>query len=136
MIFEVLNMSGDFRLRNSLWGFFVYVWCVVFKQGSCVFIQYNLFKDSCEWILIQPWTQVIDYSLPALTWNTRLMIGTLIYLFLGYWSTVGVIFAITFTFLLFFSFLLFFMIVCWLIFAFCFYFHVFSTVVWAAKNPY
>ena len=30
---------------------------------------------SCEWILLQPWTQVIDYSLPGLTWYIRLRIG-------------------------------------------------------------
>ena len=68
-------MSGDFRLRIPLWGSFVFVWCVVFNQGCCVFIQYNLLKGCCEWILIQPWTQVIDYSLPRLTWHIRLRIG-------------------------------------------------------------
>ena len=68
-------MSGDFRLRIPLWGSFVFVWCVVFNQGCCVFVQYNLLKGCCEWILIQPWTQVIDYSLPGLTWHTRLRIG-------------------------------------------------------------
>ena len=45
------------------------------KQGCCVFIQYNLLKGSCEWILIQPWTQVIDYSLLGLTRHTRLRIS-------------------------------------------------------------
>ena len=75
MRFEVLNILGDFRLRSSLWGSFVFVWYVVFNQGCCVFIQYNLFKGCCEWILIQPWTQVTDYSLPELTWHTRLRIG-------------------------------------------------------------
>ena len=30
---------------------------------------------SCEWILMQPWTQVIDYSLPGLTWHIRLRSG-------------------------------------------------------------
>ena len=68
-------MSGDFRLRIPLWGSFVFVWCVVFYQGCCVFIQYNLLKGCCEWILIQPWTQVLDYSLPGLTWHIRLRIG-------------------------------------------------------------
>ena len=68
-------MSGDFRLRIPLWGSFVFVWCVVFNQGCCVFIQYNLLKGCCEWILIQPWTQVIDYSLPGLTWHIRLRIS-------------------------------------------------------------
>ena len=56
-------------------GSFVFVWCDVFNQRCCVFIQYNLLKGCCEWILIQPWTQVIDYSLPALTWHIRLRIG-------------------------------------------------------------
>ena len=58
-----------------MWGSFVFVWYVVFNQGCCVFIQFNLFKGCCEWILIQPWTQVTDYSLPELTWHTRLRIG-------------------------------------------------------------
>ena len=49
--------------------------CVVFNQGSCVFIQYNLLKGCCGWTLIQPWTKVIDYSLPWLTWHIRLRIG-------------------------------------------------------------
>ena len=43
---------------------------------------------------------------------------------------VGVIFPLAFTFLLFF------MILCSLIFVCCFCFHVFQTVVWAAKAPY
>ena len=51
------------------------IWCVVFNKRCCIFIQYNLLKDCCKWILIQPWTQVIDYSLPGLTWHTRLRIG-------------------------------------------------------------
>ena len=49
--------------------------CVVFKQGWCVFIQYNLLKGCCEWILIQPRIQLIDYSLPGLTWHTKFTIG-------------------------------------------------------------
>ena len=57
-----------------MWGSFVFVWCVVFNQGCCVFIQYTLLKACCEWMLIQPWTQVMDYSLPGLTWHTRLRI--------------------------------------------------------------
>ena len=47
--------------------------CVVFNQGCCVFVQYNLFKCCWEWV--QPCSQVIDSSLPGLTWNTRLRIG-------------------------------------------------------------
>ena len=68
-------MWGDFRLRISLWGSFVFVWCVVLNQGCCIFIQYNLLKGCCEWLLIQLWTQVIDYALPGLTWHTKLRIG-------------------------------------------------------------
>ena len=68
-------MSGNFRLRISLWGSLAFAWCVVFNQWCCVFIQYNLLKGCCEWILIQPWTQVVDYPLPGLTWHTRLRIG-------------------------------------------------------------
>ena len=57
----------DFRLRVPLWGSCVFIWHDVFNQGCCIFIQYNLLKGCCEWILIQLWTQVIDYSLPGLT---------------------------------------------------------------------
>ena len=49
--------------------------CVVFNQGCCVFIQYNLLQGCYEWILIQPWTQVVDYALPGLTCHIRLRIG-------------------------------------------------------------
>ena len=44
-------------------------------RDYCVFIRYNLLKGCYEWSLIQPWTQVIDYSLPGLTWHTRLRFG-------------------------------------------------------------
>ena len=105
---------------------------VVFNQGCCVFIQYNLLKGCCEWILIKPWTQVIDYLLPGLTWHTRLRIG------ISHLSISGIVvhgrcyISHCFYFLLFFYFL----IACWLIFVCCFCFHVFQTVVWGAKNPY
>ena len=33
------------------------------------------YKGCYEWILTQPWTQVIDYLLPGLTWYIRLRIG-------------------------------------------------------------
>ena len=59
-------------MNQSISAFLV---CVVFNQRSCVFIQHNLLKGCCEWILIQPWTQVIDYSLLGLTRHTRLRIG-------------------------------------------------------------
>ena len=65
-------MSGDFRLRTSLWGFFE--WRVVFNQRCCVFIQCNLLKGSYECILKQTLSQAVDYSLPGLTWNIRLRI--------------------------------------------------------------
>ena len=67
-------MSGDFRPRIPLQGTFVFVWCVVFNQVCCVFIPYDLLKGCCEWILIKPKTQVIDYSLPGLTYHIRLRI--------------------------------------------------------------
>ena len=67
-------MSGDFRLRIPFWGFSVFVWCVGFNQGCCTFIQHNLLKSCCEWILIRLWTQVTNYSLPGLTWHIRLRI--------------------------------------------------------------
>ena len=73
MRFEVWRMSGNFR--TPLWASFAFVWSVVFNLGCCVFIQWNLLKGCCEWILIQPWTQVIDYSLPWLTWPIRLRIS-------------------------------------------------------------
>ena len=34
----------DFRLRITLWGSFVFIWCVVFNQGCCIFIQYILLR--------------------------------------------------------------------------------------------
>ena len=49
--------------------------CVNFTQGCYVFIQCYLVKGCCEWIIIQPWTHVIGYSLPVLTWHTRLTTG-------------------------------------------------------------
>ena len=54
---------------------FVFIWCVVFNQGCFAFIRYSLLKSCCEWILMQPWTQVIDFSLPGLTWHIRLRSG-------------------------------------------------------------
>ena len=68
-------MSGDFKLRIQLGGSFLFAWCVVFNQGCCVFIQYNLLNGCCKWIPMQPWTQVRDYSLPVLTCHIRLRIG-------------------------------------------------------------
>ena len=47
--------------------------CVVFNQGCCVFVQYNLLKCCWEWV--QPCSQVIDSSLAGFTWNTRSRIG-------------------------------------------------------------
>ena len=35
-----------------LWDSFIFIWCVVFNQGCCAFIQYNLLKGCCESILI------------------------------------------------------------------------------------
>ena len=72
--FEVWNMSWDFRLRIPLWGSFVFKWCVAFNRWCCSFIQYNLLKGCCKWILIQHWIQVLEYSLPGLTWDIRLRI--------------------------------------------------------------
>ena len=68
-------MSGDFKLRIQLGGSFLFAWCVVFNQGCCVFIQYNLPNGCCKWIPMQPWTQVRDYSLPVLTCHIRFRIG-------------------------------------------------------------
>ena len=67
--------QGISDLEFYCWGSFVFVWWAIFSQGCCVFIQCNLLKGCCEWILIQPWTQVIDYSLPGLTWHIRLRTG-------------------------------------------------------------
>ena len=38
------NMSGDLRHRIALWGSFVFIWCVAFKQGCCVFIQHSVLR--------------------------------------------------------------------------------------------
>ena len=46
----------DFRLGIWLWGSFVFVCCVSFDQGYCVFIQYDLLEGWCKWILIKHWT--------------------------------------------------------------------------------
>ena len=98
-------MSDDFRLRISLWGSFVFVWVCFFNQGCCVFIQYNLLKGCYEWILIELWTQVIDYSLLGLTWHARLRIS------ISHLSIFGKCCASPcFYFLLFLTFLIF----CWL----------------------
>ena len=65
----------DFKLRIPLWCSFMVACCVVFNQGCWIFIQYNLLEDCCEPILIQPQTQVIDCSLPGLTWRIKLRIS-------------------------------------------------------------
>ena len=88
---------------------------LLFNNGCCVFIQYNLLKGFCECILMQPWTQVIDYSLPGLTWHTRLRIG------ISHLSISGIVVHV------------------WLFVGWSWFFFVlFScllTVVWATKNP-
>ena len=58
-----------------MWGSFVFLWYIGFNQGCHIFIQSNLLMNCCEWILIQPWTEVIYYSLPGLTWHIRLKIS-------------------------------------------------------------
>ena len=60
---HVWNMSRDFKILCT------------FNQACCVFIQYNPLKGCSEQILIQLWTQAIDYSLPGLTWHIRSRIG-------------------------------------------------------------
>ena len=109
---------------------------VVSNQGCCVFIQYNLLKGCCEWILIQPWTQVIDFSLPGLTWHTGLRIG------ISHRSISGIVvhgrcyishcfyFSICFYFpVIFYDSLL-------VHLCFLFLFSCLLTVVWATKNPH
>ena len=64
-----------FQTKNSIVGFFVFVSCIIFNYRSSAVIQYNLLKRCCEWILIQSWTQKIDYSLLLLTWHIRFRIG-------------------------------------------------------------
>ena len=66
-------MSGDLKLRIPFWDSFVC--CIVFTQGSCVIIQYNLPESCSEFILIKPWTQLIDYSLPGLALHVGLSTG-------------------------------------------------------------
>ena len=72
---EVWNMLGGFRLTILLLGSLAFVWCVLFNQGRCVFIPYNLLNGCWECILIHPWIQVRDYSLSALTCRIKLWIG-------------------------------------------------------------
>ena len=74
---KILNYNGlrQKRLTSLRWDLTsetyqaipAFVSCIVFNQGCWVFIQYNLFEDWRKWILIQPWTQIVDYSLPGLT---------------------------------------------------------------------
>ena len=113
--FEVWNMSGNFRLRFPLWGSFVFVFCAVFNQGCWVFIQYNLLDGCCKWILIEPWTQVLDYLLLGITWHIRLRIV----IFLLSISETVVHGRCYISYCFYFS--VFLMIVCWLIFVLCFY---------------
>ena len=129
-------MSWNFRLRIPLWRSFVFVWCAFFNQGCCFFIQYNLLKGCCEWILIKAWTQVIDYSLPGLTWHTRLRIG-ISYLsisgrvvhgrcYISHWFYFSVILYFSVTFC-----------DCLLVdLCFLFFFLCLLTVVRATKNPF
>ena len=108
--------------------------CVVFNQGCCVFVQYNLLKCCWEWV--QPCSQVIDSSLPGLTWNTRLRIG------ISHLSISGIVvhgrcyishyfyFSVIFCFsVIFYDCLL--LDLCFLFLRLCL-----LTVVWATKNPY
>ena len=134
MEFEVLNMSVDFGLRISL-GTFVFVCCLAFNQTCYVFIHYNLLNSCCQWILIQPWTEVIDYSLPGLISLTRLRIG-ISHLSIS-WIVVHGRCYISHCF--YFSVIFYFFIIfhdCFLVdLCFSFLFSCLSTVVWAAKNP-
>ena len=103
--------------------------CVVFDQGCWVFIQYNLLKGCCEWILIQSWTQVIHYSLLGLTWHTRLRIG-ISHLFISRIVVHGRCYiSHSFYFSVIFYFpVIFFAIVYWLIFCFLFFLSCLSIV--------
>ena len=107
-----------FHLRK-LFFLHIYIYIYIkFNQGCYVFIQYNLLKGCCEWILMQSWNQVIHYGL---TWRIRLRIG------ISHLSISGLVvhgrswyfpLLLFFCYILFFSYL--FMIFCWLIFVFCF----------------
>ena len=110
-------------------GSFVFVCCVVFSQGCCVFIQHNLLEGCCEWILMQPWTQVIDYLFPGLTWHIRLRIGiyhcshlSIPRIVVHGYHMVCVFYNCLLVDLCFFWFFLFFSCI--------------LTVVWATKNPF
>ena len=100
-----------------------FIWCVVFNQWCCVFIQYNLLKSYCKWILIHPWNQVIDYSLPGLTWHIRFRIGTSNLPISEIYGGCYISYCFYFSVMLYFSFIFYDCLL--LINAFCFCFHVF-----------
>ena len=73
---EVGIMSGDFKLRISLSDSFVFVCCVVLnKRMLCFYSMQSAWELLGMVVLIQSWTQVIDYLLPGVTWLTRLRIS-------------------------------------------------------------
>ena len=120
---KICQGNSDWELH---WGFPLPLYGVFFlNHGCCIFIQYHPFKGCCEWILMQPWTQVKDYSLPGLTWHIRLRIGIshlsisaiMVHrrCYISHCFYFFVIFYFSAIFLWFF---------CWLIFVFCFCFHV------------
>ena len=134
-IWSLKHVRG-FQNKNFILGSFVVVWYVVFNQECCVFIQYNLPKGCCKWTAIQPWTQAIDYSLPGLTWQTRLRIGIshlpvsekVVYgrCYISHYFYFSVIFYFSAIFY-----------DCLLVgLCFLFLFSCLSTVVWATKNPH
>ena len=131
-----LKHVRDFRLRIPLWGSSSFVWCVVLNQGSCIFVQYNLLKFCCEWILIQSWTHAIDYSLPGLTWNTRSRVG------IWHLSISGIVVngRCYISHYFYFSFISYFCVIfydCLLPdLCFLFFFLCLLTEVWATRNPY
>ena len=118
--YNIYNIS-IYNISPSKTFFLTYIYIYIyikFNQGCYVFIQYNLLKGCCEWILMQSWNQVIHYGL---TWRIRLRIG------ISHLSISGLVvhgrswyfpLLLFFCYILFFSYL--FMIFCWLIFVFCF----------------
>ena len=75
------NLMSETCLRISDSDFYWVVTlseCVMlfFNQGFCISVQNNLIEGCSERILIQTWAQVMDSSLPGLTWYIRLRVGT------------------------------------------------------------
>ena len=127
---EVGIMSGDFKLRIFLSGLFVFVCCVFFnKRMLCFYSMQSAWELLGMVVLIQWWTQVIDYLLPRLTRLTRLRIS------MSHLSISGMIVRGRY----YNSHCFFFCYFLWLLVGWSFFLFLFSClliVVWGTKNPF